>query len=129
MITINFKTKSMKEDGRYLIKDGVASIPIRDAPVTVDELNTLYREYKSSQPSEGSSKFRHPYFRALSPNEMTDEELLLGQDRQTAKEALETAVLMGALNGSLRSLFATDRQWFWQSDEDNDFVILRSWIF
>lgn len=96
---------------------------IRPSPVTITELETLYKDFKHSIPD--GMKYRHNYFKALSVSELSPEDMIQARNRQKAKECLERAILDGIMN---KSLTWTTPNWFWQSQNDKDFVILKKWI-
>ena len=91
---------------------------------TFDYLEELYATYKRSVPD--TIKYKHKYFKALTSQQMTLKDLVTGANRQKAKEQLEMAILTGVINGSLK--WPDDSKWFWQSEKDKDFVLLKKWI-
>lgn len=91
----------------------------------VNELNYIYKQYKESYPSERSEKSRS-YFKALSFEEMTDDMLVSGEDRLVQQALLEGFILTHRDN-IMEQLFVNTNKWFWQSDEDEDFIILKEW--
>lgn len=91
-------------------------------------IEELYHNYKYSTPSEQSEKNKQKtYFKALSSNEMTDEELIIGESRELAKAKLEGFILCASLAGYLTWDEKTMGKWFYQG-KDKDLVILREWI-
>lgn len=88
----------------------------------------LYLGYKYALPSERNDNKRQKYFKALPVYELTDEELMCAQNREVAQCKLEGYILCMVLLGVF--VWNEDRhgKWFWQSKEDPDLVILRSWI-
>ena len=126
MKIIDLKTKTMKENGKILIKN---CIPQNDyaldkTKITWEELEEAYEEYKHSVPN--GVKYHHKYFKALEENELTTEDLITGANRGKAKEKLEWMLLTGILNGSLA--WPDEKKWFWQSAKDKDFVLLKTWF-
>jgi hypothetical protein len=114
--------------GKHLIiKDGqpIKGYEIRN-DTSVEELDELYKAYKHSVPN--GIHYYKPYFKALDADELSDADMITGANREQAKFDLELAVLEGILNGSLLSLFTDPKQWFWQSQSDKEFIILREWI-
>lgn len=87
-------------------------------------IETLYKEYKHSVPRENSNK--RSYFKALSVDELTDADLAFHESRDLLQAKLEGYVLLGSLKGWIKWEFG-DR-WFWQSEEDENLVIIRNWI-
>ena len=128
---IDFEKRNMKVGKQFLIKDGkydeerklIGSTSV-DVMSIIEE---LYQSYKYSLPSERSCNKRKQYFKALRVDELTDRQLMTGCLREGAKARLEGFMLCMILNGTLK----WDESWgtfFWQSKNDPDLVILRSWI-
>ena len=128
---INFETRTMKIGKKKVIDNGeygdkeLISIKINDP---LDIIENLYSQYKFSIPSERSENKRRGYFKALSANELTDEELICGERREVARARLEGFILCMILNGKLTWDEFTMGKWFWQSNNDPDLVILKKWI-
>ena len=94
----------------------------------IDDIELLYKNYKYSMPSERSDKKRRVYFKALPVDKLTDAQLVCGVSRELAQARLEGFILCAVLQGHLTwEDFKTDG-WFWQSQNDTDLVILKSWI-
>lgn len=91
-----------------------------------EKIEELYKNYKYSYPSEKSSHFRKSYFKALNMDEMTDAQLVTGEERTTARCKLEAFILTQILNGNLKWNFGN--YWFWQSKKDSDLVIFKEWV-
>lgn len=83
----------------------------------------LYKEFKHSVPSKHMEK---SYFKALPAEELTDRELAVNYDRHFANAMLTGYILLASLQGWLT--WENENNWFWQSQEDPDLVILRNWI-
>ena len=126
---INLKNKDYVQDGIAMIQNGVPmnGYKMRVEPVTIPELEMLYKDYKYSFPSEEESK-RKNYFKALSIDELPHKSLMAGVNRTEAREALELTLLQGILNGSITWESLGNKGWFWQSSNDRDFVILKEWV-
>lgn len=128
---INFETRTMKIGKKKVIDNGeygnkeLINIKTNNP---LDIIENLYSQYKFSIPSERSENKRRGYFKALSANELTDEELICGERREMARARLEGFILCMILNGKLTWDEFTMGKWFWQSRSDDDLVILRKWI-
>ena len=129
---VDFETRTMKVGKQFLIKNGeykeertLSYKPTMDVLQIIEE---LYRSYKYSLPSERNSSQRKRYFKALSAEEMTDMQLAIGCRREGAQARLEGFILCMILNGCLKWDEEKLGKWFWQSENDPDLVILRSWI-
>ena len=59
-------------------------------------------------------------FKALPESELTDDDMLYGVSREQAEKDLEKALQGFAMPADAGS-------WFWQSENDKDLVVLRSW--
>jgi len=86
--------------------------------VNVEQLEAAYEVYKHSIPSE-KTMHRTARFYALPESELSDEDMLYGVPREEAERELEKALAGFTMpEGS---------GWFWQSKNDPDLVVLRSW--
>jgi len=81
-------------------------------------LEAAYEVYKHSIPSE-KTMHRTARFYALPESELSDEDMLYGVPREQAERELEQALANFA--------YPEDAGWFWQSKNDPDLVVLRSW--
>lgn len=129
---VDFEERTMKVGKQFLIKNGeydkertLSCKPTMDVMQIIEE---LYRSYKYSLPSERNSNKRKRYFKALSADEMTDRQLAIGCKRDGAQARLEGFILCMILHGYLQWDEEKLGKWFWQSKNDPDLVILRSWI-
>lgn len=85
---------------------------------SIEELEAAYASYKYSIPSE-RTMHRTARFYALPESELSDEDMLYGVRREDAERELERALAGFAI--------PEGAGWFWQSDNDRDLVVLRSW--
>ena len=85
---------------------------------SIEMLEAAYEVYKHSIPSE-RTMHRTSRFYALPESELSDEDMLYGMPREEAEAALEQALADFA--------YPEDAGWFWQSKNDPDLVVLRSW--
>ena len=134
---IDFEKRTMKVGKKFLIKDGQYDTT-RKLNSTTDAIcpmelilaiiESKYRHYKHSLPSERSDKKRRTYFKAFSMEELTDEQLMRAERREIAQARLEGYILCMILENK----FVWDEnklgKWFWESKEDEDLVILKKWI-
>ena len=131
---INFKNRAMKIGKKFLIADGIydenrelINCDYADIVAVLNEIEKLYKSYKYSLPSERNDSKRRKYFKALSMEEISDECLLVAERREVAQAKLEGFMLCMMLQGKF--LWTEDMgKWFWQSKNDPDLVVLRSWI-
>ena len=86
---------------------------------SVEELEAAYAVYKNSIPTERTMR-RTSRFKALAEHELSDADMLFGVSREQAERELEKALAGFAIPEDAGS-------WFWQSPNDNDLVVLRSW--
>ena len=87
---------------------------------SAEELEAAYAVYKNSIPSE-KTMHRVPRFKALTEAELSDDDMLYGVAREQAEKDLEKALQGFAMPEDAGS-------WFWQSPNDSDLVVLRSWV-
>lgn len=129
--TVDFRSRSLKLNGKYLIEDGRYEGELGVPPCGGEEffanVEELYRRYKHSVPSQRSESKSRRYFTALPEAGLDDQAMLYGERRDKAQIELELYVLCQILGG-----FAWDAdtmgRWFWQSKTDKDLVILRQWV-
>lgn len=130
--SINFEKRSLKVGKDWLIKDGETAegniiCSFRPVAPMMETIEHLYKKYKYSMPSERSDSKWRTYFKALPAEELTDEQMVYGENREVAKARLEGFILCMILKGELK--WVDDwGSWFFQSSADKDLVILRSWI-
>ena len=130
----------MKVGKDYLIKDG--EFDETRKPLYCSEFHELqnldgilwnveqlYKRYKYSLPSERSDNKRRHYFKALHMEEITDEQLIVAERREVSQAALEGFVLCMIVGGQLVwDEEIMQGKWFWQSKNDSNLVLLRSWV-
>ena len=87
-------------------------------PVCAETIEQLYDVYKHSVPSE-KTMHRVSRFKALTESELTDDDMLYGVPREDAERQLEKALKGFSMPGT--------GSWFWQSENDRDLVVLKSW--
>lgn len=129
--SVDFASRSLKLNGKRIIQDGKYEGNLGVESCTEAEflshVEELYRRYKHSVPSERSESRARHYFRALPERELSDEAMLYGERRDTAQIELELYLLCQVLLG-LKWNPETMGRWFWQSKNDKDLVILRTWV-
>lgn len=91
-------------------------------------IDSSYYNYKHSLPSERSENKRKKYFKALSVDELDDWQLAVAKRREVSQAQLEGFILCMVLEGQFVWDESTMGKWFYQSKNDPDLVILRSWI-
>ncbi len=131
---INLEKRSLSVNGKYLIKDGKHELPLgcwhkEDFPEEkmFKSLELRYRDYKHSIPSERSESHRRRYFKALREDELSDEDMMYGVPREFARYELESFLLAMIMIGALK-WHEEWGSWFYQSPNDKDLIILRSWV-
>lgn len=131
---INFEKRTMKIGHEVIIDNGEYDSSkslfdgAYDKKSLLDMIEVLYRIYKYSMPSERSDNKRRKYFKALSVDELTDEELIVGTPREKSQYMLEAFVLCMILEGYFVWDETYHGKWFWQSETDPDLVILNTWV-
>lgn len=132
---IDFKKRTMKVGKDCLIKDGEYSRIEKETAVrsigldgVLQNIERLYNLYKYSLPSERSESKRKKYFKALSFDELKDNDLFAAYRRDEMQAQLEGYVLISILNGDLYWDEEIMGKWFYESKKDTDLIILREWI-
>lgn len=134
--SINLQAKSLKVDGKFVIKDGsyegelgVDKTSLKDMIKHIEE---LFAVYKHSRPSERSERRAQRYFKAIPEKDMAEEDMLYGIGREESRCELELYILCSVINGTFNwtemKLTYNNVKWFWQSDVDKDLIILKTWI-
>lgn len=131
--SINLEKRNLKIGKNWLIKNGETAegdiiCSFRPVAPILEHVENLYKEYKYSCPSERSEKHGKCYFKALPVEEMTDEQMVCGENREVARAKLEGFILCMILKGEFEWDEVLMGRWFWQSKTDKDLVVLRSWI-
>ena len=81
------------------------------------EIERLYARYKRSVPNR-HEKLNKGYFKALSSDALSMEELMDNMPRPQARLELEGFILLAS----------NPRHFFWQSSNDPDCIVYRDWI-
>lgn len=127
--SVDFKTRSLKLNGEYIVKNGISTVIQENRYVPENFLyhvEDFYRLYKNSIPSERSESRNKRYFKALPEKDLLDEDMMYGMQREFAQAQLETYILRCLLEGL--SWDDSWGKWFWQSSEDSDLILLRDWF-
>ena len=90
----------------------------KEDATSIEELEAAYAVYKHSIPSERTMG-RVPRFYSLSESELSNDDMLYGVPREQAERELEKALAGFTM--------PEGAGWFWQSENDKDLVVLRSW--
>lgn len=128
---IDFPSRSLKLNGKYIIRNGEYEGKLGVSRCHEDEflanVEELYSRYKHSVPSERSESKSRQYFMALQERSLSDDDMLFGERRDKAQIQLELYILCQLIHG-LTWNPAKMGKWFWQSKADKDLVILRTWV-
>ena len=125
---VDFKTRSLKLNGEYIVKDGVTEF-VTDRYVPENFLyhvEDFYAACKHSIPSERSESRGKHYFKTTSERYLPDDDMMYGIGRELALAQLEVYILCCILEGMVWN--ESWGKWFWQSENDKDLVLLREWI-
>lgn len=126
---VDFKEKSLKVNGKYIIEKGECNREEQVAEIeenATEFLENLYEQYRTSVPSVtvlGSES----YFKALDVEELTDSQLAYNLGRNEAQALLEEYVLCNR-EELYKEMFEGNQKWFWQSLKYKELVILREWL-
>lgn len=127
--TINFQKRTLKVNDKYVIcKNKTIELPsVRETDEFLSILDSIYHHYKYSLPSERSESRSKNYFKALPEEELTDQQMWGGMNREMARFLIEMLCLSQILHG-----WQWDEEkmgkWFYQSKKDKDLVLLRQWF-
>ena len=110
--------RSLSLDVRCKMEDVSHQPSVIEHQTSIEALEAAYAVYKHSIPSE-KTMHRTARFYALPESELSDDDMLYGVSREEAETALEFALADFA--------YPEDAGWFWQSKNDPDLVVLRSW--
>ena len=129
---IDFEKRNLRVGKNYLIKNGEwdndrkliqnSSLFLRP----LDTIEVLYDMYRGSLPSERSESKRRSYFKALPFDELTDEQMIIGLNREIAQARLEAYMLIAILKGLTWD--DTWGNWYWASKKYPELIILKQWI-
>ena len=86
-------------------------------------LELIFNEFEKSVPSKHTVK---TYFKAKSFDELTESDLAYNYDRIFMTAMLEGYILLASLKGILK--WQNDKHWFWQSQKNRNFIVLKSYI-
>ena len=84
--SVDFKARSLKVNGKYIVKDGVSEIEQSGRYVPENflyHIEDFYEGYKHSVPSERSESRSRNYFKALPEKELSDEDMMYGRYRNS----------------------------------------------
>lgn len=129
---IDFEKRTMKIGKQTIIDNGKYDDSrelIEFEGLALKTIYELYQDYKYSLPSERSDSKRRKYFKALSVDELSDEQLMIARNREAAQAALEGFILCSILSGRLKwDEEIMEGKWFYQNKTDPDLVLLRVWV-
>lgn len=130
--SVNFEKRSLRINGKYVIKDGKYDGELGICQLTTTEalrdLEKLYHRYRHSIPSERSDARRKTYFQAIAEHELSNDDMFYGERRDNAQIALELYVLCSILNGSLVWNDFAKGKWFWKSPNEDGLILLKQWF-
>lgn len=123
--------RNLRVAGKAVVRNGkfVGDLNPMDTEDPLSDIEALYARYKHSIPSERSESKRRrgTQFLALDFEDLSDEDIMYGERRNTTMARLEMFVLFTAMTGQLKwdDSWGT---WFWKSGKDRDCVILKNWL-
>ncbi len=139
-IRIDLTHKSIWSDKLYIMRNGKLlrqSIRLESGEVckleglidfegdAYGEIERLYAQFKRSVPNR-HVKLNKGYFKALSSDSLTMQELMENTPRPEARMALEGFILLVSVNGLIP--WHNPKYFFWQSVTDPDCIVYRDWI-
>lgn len=123
---VNLEKRTLRLNGRLVDLDEVDVFRVDEA-VMFRCIEDLYWQYRHSVPSERSESHRRRYFKALPEDELSDEDMMYGAARETARCRLELFILLMLRSGQL-CWHEQWGSWFYQSPYEKEFIILRAWV-
>lgn len=130
---VDFIRRRVEVDGEVLIDDGkyegLLGVPrLSSQEFVMTEVLDLYNIYKYSTPTERSERKKHPYFYALSADELSKtHSAYFGERRDTAQFNLEFMFLGYVLTGQL----TWQPEWtgyYWRPSKESTMRIQKEWI-
>ena len=129
-IAVDLEGRTITLGKKVLLHNGVLTplSPVRELidfsgdPYT--EIERLYHQFKHSVPSR-MERVNRGYFRALSPDRLTMEELEKNMHRMEARVQLEAFICLSACTGLIA--WKNPGHYFWQGN-DPDCIIYKNWI-
>lgn len=129
---IDFEKRTMKIGKRKIIDNGeydtakeLINNPFESMDYVLNTIELLYCNYKYSLPSERS---KSKYFKAYSMEDVPDDNLFTMEHRELAQARLEGFILCMILKGIFKWDELAKGKWFYQSVNDSDLIILKSWV-
>lgn len=131
-VTVDLIKHSLNIDGARLIDDGKWAGPLGvdriEETMALAMIEHAFAAFERSVP-EHSARDHSRWFYSCSDDELTDSELVTGQERPVARVRIEVITLALILNGSLsRHSPQMQGKWFWQSPRHPRLVILTEWL-
>lgn len=131
-ISIDLCSKTIRVNGTVLLEHGLITrqtVNVYGNTYTFDglldevlDLDSLYADYKFSLPSARDGR---SYFKALTADELTDEQMVIGMNRLEARVRLEAYILLASLCGILT--WTHGNHWYTKGT-DPDFILLKKYF-
>lgn len=130
--TIHFDLKNhdIRIGKHYILKDGKPTTNTFDGLIEFEgdpyaEIERLYAQFKRSVPNR-HEKLNRGYFKALSSDALTMDELINNKPRIEARYELEGFIVLASSAGLIP--WNNPKHFFWQSHTDPDCIIYKEWI-
>lgn len=127
---VDFKKRSLKLNGKYLVREGVVNIERGDSLYVPENflfhVRDFYITYRHSIPSERSESRGKRYFNALPERELSDEDMMYGQYREFCRAQLEVYIFCCMMEGAKWD--ESWGKWFWHDTEEPNLILLREWF-
>lgn len=126
---INFKTRDLKLNNKFLVKNGKYDGEYGFLPCKAREhIEELFDEYYFSNSCERSD-MKSTYFIALDNEEISMEEAVCGESRFIAQAKLEGYVLGLILSNCPWSEIAyNEKDFVWQSKNNKNLIVWKEWF-
>lgn len=137
--SIDFKAKSMKVGKKQYIKNGKFDRSVFDGlyvdryktsggKTPLESIRHYYTLYRNSVPSEKSMSVRSGYFTALTLEQLSDDDMMYGLNRDLARFRLEFYVLMCIIERWIDWNGLAGNKWFWASEDCPGLILLKEWF-
>lgn len=132
--SIDFNKRTLKINRKKIELDSIVNLisneDLVDENITnivngdfYDTVEILYSKYRKSIPNSRNKK---SYFKALDIDDLTDEELIYGLNRNYAQFILEAYILFYSIKYQDKINW-NENNWFYQG-KNKDLILLKKWV-
>lgn len=132
--SIDFNKRTIKVNGKRIELESIVDLISDDDLIDeniknivsndfYDTVEILYSKYKTSIPNSRNKK---SYFKALDIDNLTDDELIYGLNRNHAQFMLEAYILLYSIQYQDKINW-NENNWFYQG-KSKDLILLKTWV-